>query len=921
MNAMRSRAPVEAPLKKYMVIIQKPKRLFASIFLFLTLLLGTGVIYSVLTPSVHAQTTGSSGAPTPTPPGTTNNANANTPPVATDRQSLLGKVFGSIVTFSLESISFALMVIGVFVMTICGMILYFAGVILNLAINYSILDMSSIVNSIPGITAAWKVFRDLANMSFIFVISYVAISTILGTSGRLSKEIIIRVLVVALLLNFSLFFTKVMVDASNILAAQFYKAMVPDSTGSINGGVSWALMRSMALTTTYSLNQGNNSALQGPQDVTVGTIFKQALDSVTSLKDPQKGAIVTVLSSVFFLIAAVVFFAGAILLIIRFVVLVLLMAISPLAYIAMVIPNAGKYASQWWENLTKHLIFAPAYMMMLWIVLSIINSQQYVAGVARTSGTQGDQLGAMGVALANGGSAVSVILNFIIIIVMMVAAIVIAQTLGIQGTKAATNFSQNLTGKLATRLTGTQMLNRLARENKLPFATSAFAKSRAGQYMRQLTQKATGLAADRKFGAYASVNEVEERKKKEYQQRVAGAKELEARAELVQSAKQVEALREKQKSAKLSKEEEEMLGIALAKLQTAAVGLSKSQIDNISSKVLKQEDVVAALSTTQMEWIGESEKFSATEKSEIGKARRAPYEAAAKTIAANASKTQAELQEEDPATGKTFADGLLQARKTLRGITLAELERMPAELVQQAGFAQGLSYDQVSSLYKSNKIAAWQKQTVKESRQSSLSSMGEDLEKIQEKEQEAWAAGKTLQEYDENLFKRYKQLQLAVQAVAPAELKEFDPEKILSNPRLASLFSNEQADEIDKSDLSSNTKGAIREARLSRFRNILDSTTYATLPPGALNDARKDMNKIGAKWLNRLGAPALTSDRMLETYSPQMLIRMAQADLASSDMQAIRTAVANKAASGTATPNVVATNNWLNTPRGLEQFS
>ena len=66
------------------------------------------------------------------------------------------------------------------------------------------------------ITEGWKILRDIANLSFIFILLYVAIRTIFGDGG--AKKTIITVVIMALLLNFSLFFCRVIIDASNILA-------------------------------------------------------------------------------------------------------------------------------------------------------------------------------------------------------------------------------------------------------------------------------------------------------------------------------------------------------------------------------------------------------------------------------------------------------------------------------------------------------------------------------------------------------------------------------------------------------------------------------------------------------------------------------------------------------------------------------
>ena len=68
----------------------------------------------------------------------------------------------------------------------------------------------------------WVVTRDLANMFFIFILLYIAIATILEIAAYNAKALLARLIIVALLLNFSLFFTRVIIDASNILALAFY---------------------------------------------------------------------------------------------------------------------------------------------------------------------------------------------------------------------------------------------------------------------------------------------------------------------------------------------------------------------------------------------------------------------------------------------------------------------------------------------------------------------------------------------------------------------------------------------------------------------------------------------------------------------------------------------------------------------------
>ena len=80
--------------------------------------------------------------------------------------------------------------------------------------------------------------RDIANILFIISLLYVAIKTILGLNVTDNKKLVGAVIVIALIINFSLFTTKVVIDASNILAKVFYNNITSEkvgSTGAVTG--------------------------------------------------------------------------------------------------------------------------------------------------------------------------------------------------------------------------------------------------------------------------------------------------------------------------------------------------------------------------------------------------------------------------------------------------------------------------------------------------------------------------------------------------------------------------------------------------------------------------------------------------------------------------------------------------------------
>jgi len=92
----------------------------------------------------------------------------------------------------------------------------FFNAIIALTLNSDLTSKSSFI------AEGWKIVRDLSNIFFILILLYIAIQTILGLGGHDTKKMIAKVVIVAILINFSMFFTKVVIDSSNILALIFY---------------------------------------------------------------------------------------------------------------------------------------------------------------------------------------------------------------------------------------------------------------------------------------------------------------------------------------------------------------------------------------------------------------------------------------------------------------------------------------------------------------------------------------------------------------------------------------------------------------------------------------------------------------------------------------------------------------------------
>ena len=290
--------------------------------------------------------------------------------------------------------------LAILILQIATLLTYLSGTILNFVVQYTVLDFADKIKEISGINIAWRTIRDLANMGFIFILLYAAIKTILGVGGE-TQKLIRNIVIVAVLINFSLFFTKIVIDISNVLAIFFYDAIAPGALqNTVTTGLSGTLMNPLKLTSLWDIT---DIALKGKTLIIVG-----------------------IMGTILSLIVAFVFFAISIMFVIRFVILIFTLILSPLAFMGFILPQLEKYKNQWWEALSGQAFFAPIYLMLTWVVVQVSSGL-----IVNQSGTLSQVFeGTLG---PNGGvtqpsvGSIGVLVNFIIMIVLIIASLVIAK--------------------------------------------------------------------------------------------------------------------------------------------------------------------------------------------------------------------------------------------------------------------------------------------------------------------------------------------------------------------------------------------------------------------------------------------------------------------------------------------------------------
>ena len=104
-------------------------------------------------------------------------------------------------------------------------ILTIAGLLFNWLVTHTIIEFGNVYSSIKdAVELAWSAFRDIANILIIGIFTFIAISIIVGLKEYGQKKLIANVLIIAVLINFSLLFTKMIIDGSNFAATQIYNA-------------------------------------------------------------------------------------------------------------------------------------------------------------------------------------------------------------------------------------------------------------------------------------------------------------------------------------------------------------------------------------------------------------------------------------------------------------------------------------------------------------------------------------------------------------------------------------------------------------------------------------------------------------------------------------------------------------------------
>lgn len=335
-------------------------------------------------------------------------------------------------------------------LTLSGLILMLAGTVFNWVVIRTVFQFGTYFGTNEGMLVAWGVMRDIANIALLFGFIFMGVLLILnvgggghGHGGGISaKKAIPRLIIFAVLLNFSLFASQAVIDVANAFSSSFAtlageNCSTNTSTGTsssadqtneecANVGISGQILKVAGLTSIWDSESRDLGAALG------------------NLVDrPYSYAVSLIMLSVFVLVTAIVLLAGSIMLIIRVVVLSLLMVTSPVGFAGMAIPKLQGIASMWWSKLMSQAFFAPIYLLLIFISIKLTE------GLMQGEATLANAL------IANEGNSVAgnmqVVMVFLIVIGFMIGSLIAASRIGAAGASFAANTASSIAFGSLTR--------------------------------------------------------------------------------------------------------------------------------------------------------------------------------------------------------------------------------------------------------------------------------------------------------------------------------------------------------------------------------------------------------------------------------------------------------------------------------------
>lgn len=388
----------------------------------------------------------------------------------------------------LKTLSFIVKFVLNLIQFFVGQLIKFATWLISLVLDFNRTLLEDIQRPNSFVYIGWTAVRDITNLGFVLGIIMIAVGVMLRYGGYTIEKTLPRLIVVALLVNFSLVIASVPIRIADTFS-NFFLEQIGSGQGSLAGQAANRITQDfnyqkMVVKELDTATSSDDTLITEAEESGVGNIIASEASRMVNI-------IASIIIGVLILLVLVCF--GG-MLFVRYFNLAFLLVMSPAAWLMWIFPKTGKWWSEWWRKFTHWVLYAPVMLFFLWLTLQTNKAvSDMYSSRAFDAATQG------GTTLSVGYVSFRDMIGPLMMVFFMIAGMKIASKLGYAGTELA----QGLVEK--TKKWGKTKLNRARERTK-----RAALESKGGKWGRKQLIRAGSTRMGRIFGAGVAARKVEE---------------------------------------------------------------------------------------------------------------------------------------------------------------------------------------------------------------------------------------------------------------------------------------------------------------------------------------------------------------------------------------------------------------------------
>lgn len=207
-----------------------------------------------------------------------------------------------------------------------------------------VIQFNNFIN-VPTVVTGWVIVRDLCNMFFVLILLFIAFGTILRIPNYEMKQTLPKLILMAILINFSRTIFGLVIDFSQVVMLTFVS--------------SFAQLGSNDFVDLFSMKDFFNFG--------EGIKNTQSIGVLATLGAVIAGGVALLITTVVMLVLVAV-------VVMRIILLWIYVILSPLVFFGRAFPGAQQYTEQIWGDFIKQVISGPLLAFFVWLALATTQS-------------------------------------------------------------------------------------------------------------------------------------------------------------------------------------------------------------------------------------------------------------------------------------------------------------------------------------------------------------------------------------------------------------------------------------------------------------------------------------------------------------------------------------------------------------------